>query len=304
MYNENEKDPVKELVHLYVDGAFDRRELIARVTKLFGSGAAATVALGSYSEVMAQTPSACPADVKVPLDAPDIVARDIEYTANGVKMFAHFAYPKNVDGKMPGVIVIHENRGLVEHIKDVCRRMARAGFAAIAPDLLSRQGGVQMFPEPTQQTQAYGRTLVNERRDDLISALDYLKFTPFVTHDRIGVIGFCAGGGNTWDLIVNLPEIAAAVPFYGPPPAVETLQNVQTPTLMIYAERDRALTGRMAPVLTELLARQKVFGMRIYEGVGHAFHNDTGANYNAEAACHAWAETVAYLNKWLRAPRA
>src|SRR5215210_8155058 len=100
MYNDNEKDPVHELVHLYVDGAFDRRELISRVTKLFGSGAAATAALGSYSELMAQTPSACPANVKVPLDASDIVAKDIEYTANGVKMFAHFAYPKNVDGKM------------------------------------------------------------------------------------------------------------------------------------------------------------------------------------------------------------
>lgn len=303
MYNEKEKDPVNELVHLYVDGAFDRRELISRVTKLFGSGAAATVALGSYSEIMAQTPSACPADVRVPLDAPDIVARDIEYNANGVKMMAHFAYPKGVDGKMPGVIVIHENRGLVEHIKDVCRRMARAGFAAIAPDLLSRQGGVQMFPEATQQTAAYGRTTVEQRREDLISALDYLKFTPFVHHDRIGVTGFCAGGGNTWDLVVNLPELAAAVPFYGPPPPVELLAGVQTPVMMIYAERDRALTARIAPVLTELLARQKVFGFRVYEGVGHAFHNDTGAAYNAEAACAAWAETVAYFNKWLRAPR-
>ncbi len=303
MYNENEKDPVNELVHLYVDGAFDRRELISRVTKLFGSGAAATVALGSYSEVMAQTPSACPANIKVPLDAPDIVAKDIEYTANGVKMFAHFAYPKGVDGKMPGVIVIHENRGLVEHIKDVCRRMARAGFAAIAPDLLSRQGGIQQFPEATQQTAAYGRTTVNERRDDLISALDYLKFTPFVEHDRIGVTGYCAGGGNVWDLVVNLPELAAAVPFYGAPPTIEQIAGIQTPVLMVYAERDRALTARLAPVMTELLARQKVFGIRIYEGVGHAFHNDTGAAYNAEAACAAWAETVAYFNKWLRAPR-
>jgi carboxymethylenebutenolidase len=304
MYNEHEQDPVHELVHLYVDGAFDRRELFSRVTKLFGSGAAATAALGGYSELMAQTPSACPANVKVPIDAPDIVARDIEYNANGVKMLAHFAYPANVEGKMPGVIVIHENRGLVEHIKDVCRRMARAGFASIAPDLLSRQGGVQMFPEPTQQTQAYGRTTVEQRREDLISALDYLKFTPFVQHDRIGVTGFCAGGGNTWDLVVNLPELAAAVPFYGPPPAVDQLAGVQTPVLMIYAERDRALTARIAPVLTELLARQKVFGFRVYEGVGHAFHNDTGAAYNAEAACAAWAETVAYFNKWLRAPRA
>jgi carboxymethylenebutenolidase len=143
---------------------------------------------------------------------------------------------------------------------------------------------------------------VEERRIDLISALDYLKFTPFVQHDRIGVVGFCAGGANTWDMVVNLPEIAAAVPFYGPPPAVETIAGVQTPVLMIYAERDRALTARMAPIITEMLARQKVFGVRIYEGVGHAFHNDTGANYNAEAACAAWAETVAYFNKWLRVP--
>jgi len=304
MYNENEKDPVHELVHLYVDGAFDRRELITRVTKLFGSAAAATVALGSYSEVMAQTASACPADVRVPLDAPDIVAKDIEYAGNGTRMFAHFAYPKNVEGKMPGVIIIHENRGLVDHIKDVCRRAARAGFAAIAPDMLSRQGGIQQFPEAAQQSAAYNRTVPIERRIDLISALDYLKFTPFVHHDRIGVVGFCAGGGMAWDLVVNLPELAAAVPFYGNPvPTVEEVQNIQTPVLMIYAERDRALTARITPVMTEMLARQKVFGIRVYEGVGHAFHSDVSASYNAEAACSAWAETVAYLNKWLRAPR-
>jgi len=303
MYNENEQDPVHELVHLYVDGAFDRRELISRVTRLFGSGAAAAAALGGYSEVMAQTPSACPANIRVPLDAPDIVAADITYTANGVNMFAHFAYPKGVEGKIPGVIVIHENRGLVEHIKDVCRRAARAGFAAIAPDLLSRQGGIQQFPEPAQQTQAYNRTDPYERRLDLVSALDYLKFTPFVHHDRIGVVGFCAGGANVWDLVVHLPELAAAVPFYGAPPATDQLAGIATPVLMVYAERDRALTGRIAPVMTELLARQKVFGIRVYEGVGHAFHNDTGANYNAEAACSAWSETMAYFNKWLNAPR-
>lgn len=304
MYRENEKDAVHELVHLYVDGAFDRRELMTRVTKLFGSGAAAAAALGSYSEVMAQTPAACPADVRVPLDAADIVAKDVEFKGEGTNIFAHFAYPRGVEGKIPGVIVIHENRGLVDHIKDVCRRAARAGFAAIAPDLLSRQGGIQNFPEPTQQTQAYNRTNALERRLDLISALDYLKFTPFVQHDRIGVVGFCAGGGNVWDLVVNLPELAAAVPFYGNPvPAVEDVQKIQTPVLMVYAERDRALTARVAPVMTELLARQKVFGFRVYEGVGHAFHNDTGAAYNAEAACAAWSETVAYFNKWLRAPR-
>jgi carboxymethylenebutenolidase len=304
MYNENEQDPVHELVHLYVDGAFDRRELLSRVTKLFGSGAAATVALGGYSELMAQTPSACPANVKVPIDAPDIVASDIEYSANGVKMQAHFAYPRGVEGKIPGVIVIHENRGLLEHHKDVARRAARAGFAAIAPDLLSRQGGVGQFTEPQQQTAAYGRTNQVDRRIDLISALDYLKFTPFVQHDRIGAVGFCAGGGNTWDLAANLPELAAAVPFYGPLAVpITQLVDIQTPLLMIYGERDRNLTSSMGPAMVELLARQKTFAFRVYEGAAHAFHNDTGAAYNADAACAAWAETISFFNKWLRAPR-
>jgi carboxymethylenebutenolidase len=305
MYNENEQDPVHELVHLYVDGAFDRRELFSRVTKLFGSGAAATAALGGYSELMAQTPSACPANVKVPVDAPDIVARDVEYSANGVKMLAHFAYPANVEGKMPGVIIIHENQGLLEHHKDVARRAARAGFAAIAPDLLSRQGGAGSFADAAQRSAAYGRTQPIERREDLISGLDYLKFTPFVQHDRIGVVGFCAGGGHVWDLVVNLPELAAAVPFYANPVvAIADVARIQTPVMMINADRDRALTAGIAPVMTEMLARQKVFAVRVYEGAGHAFHNDTSPAYNAEAACAAWAETVAYLNKWLRAPRA
>jgi carboxymethylenebutenolidase len=160
---------------------------------------------------------------------------------------------------------------LVEHIKDVCRRAARAGFVAIAPDLLSRQGGVQAFPEPTQQTAAYGRTTPDQRRSDLIAALDYLKFSPMCQFDRIGATGFCAGGANVWDLAVYLEELAVAVPFYGAPPAVELIQQIQAPVLAIYADRDRGLTARMAPVLTELLARQKRFGFSVYEGVGHAF---------------------------------
>jgi len=303
-YVHDNNDPIHELVHLYVDGAFNRRELVARVTKMLGSPAAALVALGGFAELQAQGPSACPAGVRVPIDAPDIVAQDIEFAGPESRIFAHFAHPRNMDGPQPGLIVIHENRGLVEHIKDVCRRAARAGFVAIAPDLLSRQGGVQAFPEPTQQTAAYGRTTVDQRRSDLISALDYLKFSPLCQFDRIGATGFCAGGANVWDLAVYLEELAVAVPFYGAPPAVDLVQQIQAPVLAIYADRDRGLTARMAPVLTELLARQKRFGFSVYEGVGHAFVNDTGANYNATAACEAWAQAMAFCNKWLRAPRA
>ncbi|MFN9262068.1 MAG: dienelactone hydrolase family protein [Acidobacteriota bacterium] len=297
------KDPIEELVHLYVDGAFNRRELVARVTRMLGSPAAAVAALSGLAELEAQGPGACPAGVRVPVDAPDIVARDIEFAGAESPIYAHFAHPRNMEGPQPGLIVIHENRGLVEHIKDVCRRAARAGFVAIAPDLLSRQGGVQAFAEPTQQTAAYNRTTVEQRRSDLISALDYLKFSPLCQFDRIGALGVCAGGANVWELAVYLEELAVAVPFYGTPPAVEVLQRIQAPVLAIYAERDRALTARMAPVLTELLARQKRFGFSVYEGVGHAFVNDTGANYNATAACEAWAQAMTFCNKWLRAPR-
>ena len=303
MFEENDQDPVNELVHLYVDGAFPRRELIARVTKMLGSGAAAAVALSGYSELLAQTPQACPAGIQVPLDAPDIVAKDVEFKGQDSKIFAHFAYPRNFTGKLPGVIVIHENRGLTDHIKDVCRRVARAGFVAVAPDLLSRQGGIQSFPEATQQTAAYNRTILGERRADLISALDYLKFTPFCQFDRIGAVGFCAGGGNAWDLAVYLDELAGVAVFYGAPgPPIADIVKIQPPLLLNYGERDRNLTSGMAPVMVELLARQKVFSFNVYEGAAHAFHNDTGAAYNAEAACDAWAKTITFFNKWLRKP--
>lgn len=300
------KNPIDELVHLYVDGAFDRRELVQRVVRVTGSLAAALAALGGFEELRAQPPSACPANVRVAADDPAIEGRDVEFAGPGGRMLGYLVQPKEMTEPQPGVIVIHENRGLVEHIRDVTRRAAKAGFVAIGVDLLSRQGGTAQFTEPTQQTAAYGRTTVFDRRSDLIAALAYLKsLEGRVIHDRIGVTGFCAGGANTWDLIVNVDEIAAAVPFYGAPPATEAeMARIKTPVLAMYAERDRALTARMAPVVTTLLAQQKVFGFNIYEGVGHAFHNDTGAAYNAEAACDAWAKTIAFFNKFLRAPRA
>lgn len=298
------QDPVHQLVHLYVDGGFDRRELIRKVTKLTGSLAAAMAALAGFDELKAQgPPPACPAGIKVPLDAPDVDARDIEWTAaGGIKMFGHLALPKGIREPQPGVIMIHENRGLVEHHKDVTRRLARAGFVALGIDLLSRQGGTSLFPEATDQTAAYGRTNQFDRRVDIIAALDYLKFHPMVVFNRIATVGFCAGGGNVWDLVINVPEIAAAVPFYGAPPPLEDLARLETPVLGIYAERDRALTARMAPVITDLLNRQKGFGLVIYEGVGHAFHNDTGAAYDPASACDAWSRTIAYFNRWLRRP--
>jgi carboxymethylenebutenolidase len=297
----DDQSPVGELVHLYVDGAFGRRELFERVMKLTGSAAAAAVALGGYEELNAQA-TAVPPGVRVPETDPDIDGRDVTYSGPAGALFGYLVTPKRaLETPQPGVIVIHENRGLVEHIRDVTRRVAKAGFVALGVDLLSRQGGSAQFTEPAAQTAAYGRTNVLDRRADLIASLDYLKRQEFTTiHNRIGVTGFCAGGANTWDLIANVTELAAAVPFYGAPAAEADIARIQTPVLAIYAETDRNLTRQMQTAANTMSMMNKSYGLRVYPGVGHAFHNDTGAQYNATAAQDAWAAAMAFFNLRLR----
>lgn len=299
------KNPIAQLVHLYVDGAFSRRELVKRVTRHTGSAAAAVAALGGFEELRAEPPSEVPAGLRTAEVDPDIVAGDVNFPGEAGIVYGYSATPKRAYAELqPGLLIVHENRGLVEHIKDVTRRAAKAGFNALAVDLLSRQGGTAQFTEPTQQTAAYNRTTQPERRADLLAGLDYLKRLDTIVFDRIGITGFCAGGGNTWDFAVAFEEVGAAVPFYGTPPALEDLERLKVPVLAIYAERDRTLTQRLLPVADAMIRLQKPFGMAVYEGVGHAFHNDTGANYNAEAAADAWKRAMAFFDKWLRRPRA
>lgn len=298
-----DQSPIGELVHLYVDGAFGRRELLERVVQLTGSMAAAVVALGGY-EVMKAQATPVPPGVLVPEDDPSISsAGDVTYGGLGGALYGYLVTPKvALTAQQPGVIVIHENRGLLEHHKDVARRAAKAGFVALAIDLLSRQGGTAQFADATAQSAAYGRTTLPERRADLIASLDFLKKQEATTiHNRIGVVGFCAGGGNLWDLIVYAPEIAAAVPFYGTPVVADAdVPKIQTPVLCIYAETDRNLTRTMQATASVFSQQSKTYALRVYQGAGHAFHNDTGAAYNATAAVDAWGQTMAFFNQWLR----
>jgi carboxymethylenebutenolidase len=253
-------------------------------------------------DVFAQSATPCPADVRVPENDPGIVAHDVQYPGEESTLLGYLAYPRVTDGRLsPGVIVVHENRGLVDHIKDVTRGVARAGFVGLAPDLLSRQGGTGQFTEPAQQSAAYGRTTLLQRMMDLYSTLAYIKTLPNIVFNRIGAVGFCAGGGNVWNFALGLEELAAAVPFYGAPvPAVDSIASIHAPVLAIYAERDRNLTLQMAPVMTAMIQQQRSFGFVVYEGAGHAFHNDTSPAYNAEAACDAWTRTIAWFHKYLR----
>jgi carboxymethylenebutenolidase len=297
----NDRSQIEELAHLHVDGAFDRRELLRRVAFVTGSLAAATLALES---VGLSAPAAdeelctCPEDVRVPEDAKDLeVLHQVEFPGDVGTLFAHQARPRDAK-PLPGILVIHENRGLNDHIRDVTRRAARAGFVAVGLDLLSRFGGTPDDPEAALRL--YQQTTADGRLADMLSAVDYLQNLDIVQGHTVGAVGFCAGGGNCWHLALNTAALSAAVVFYGAPvPPVDGLETLTSPVLAIYAELDRNLTRSVLPVITRLEELQKPFGLHIYEGTNHAFHNDTGANYNRLAACDAWCKTTAFFQKHL-----
>jgi carboxymethylenebutenolidase len=295
----NERSHLEELAHLHVDGAFDRRELFRRVACVTGSIAAATVALeavGLAAPAADEARCPCPEEVRVPEDAQDLeVLHQVEFPGDMGPIVAHQARPLHAP-PLPGLLVIHENRGLNDHIRDVTRRAARAGFVAVGIDLLSRFGGTP--DDPVEALRLYQQTTAEGRLADLLSAVDYLQNLDIVQGHTVGAVGFCAGGGNCWTLTLHTAALSAAVAFYGAPvPPVDALDTLGTPVLAIYAERDRNLTRSVLPVITQLEDLQKPFGFHIYEGTNHAFHNDTGANYHRLAACDAWGQTVAFFQK-------
>jgi carboxymethylenebutenolidase len=301
-----DSNEIDELVHLYVDGAFNRRELWNRVAAVTGSAAAATsalVSLGIPETASAQTTGSC-ADPRVPADAPDVEGVFTDFPGDAGRLFGYLALPrKPFTSQMPAILVIHENRGLNEHIKDVTRRFARAGYVGLGIDLLSRQGGTDLFPDPADAMRAYNTVTPSDAVADMKSAVAYLRTLGVVNANRIGCIGFCAGGGNSFNLAVSQPDLSAAVVYYGAPPApLDLLDNLNAPLLMHYAQLDKNFSSRVPATVTALLDKNKPFSLHIYEGVGHAFNNDTGASYNAAVACEAWNKTLDFYARTLRRP--
>ncbi len=297
---ENDQEQIESLVHLHIDGAINRRDLLTRLAKYTGGAAGAAAVVASLG--LAQTPDACPASVHVPEDAPDVEWHDIQYPGKGGTLYALLAHPRPLTSALPAVMVIHENRGLNDHIRDVTRRVARAGFVALGLDLLSRQGGSWNFQEPTAGVQAYGRTRPEERLEDMLSSIEYLKSEGFVIGGRIGAVGFCAGGGNVYSLAFASQDLTAGVAYYGTPPnPLPSFDTLTARLLCIFSETDRNQNARIPELVAGLVANRKSFGLHLYQGTGHGFHNDTGAVYNRAAACDAWAKTIAFFNQHLRA---
>ena len=232
---------------------------------------------------------------------PAIEARTVEFSGQGVTLKGYLSQPRGVT-RAPGIVVIHENRGLTEHIKDMTRRYAKDGITALAVDLLSRQGGTDQVSDPGQIPGLLGQANQLELVQDLVSGAAYLKGLPNVARPHVGVVGYCYGGGMAWLLAVNSPDIGAAVPYYGPPPQpIDQVEKISGPVLAFYGETDQRINANIPAIEEAMQKYNKPFEKVVYPGAGHAFNNDTGPNYNAAAARDAYQRSLDFFRKNLSA---
>jgi len=213
------------------------------------------------------------------------------------KTLGFVARPKQ-SGRYPGVIVIHEIWGLVDHIKDVANRLAREGYVALAVDLFDRK-----IVSKLEDGREIRQTLTEEKiLGDLNGGFNYLKTLKYVKPNRIGSIGFCMGGGLSLQLACRNPELAAAVIFYGRNPTpIDLVQNIRCPILCNYAGADMGITEQDIALLKQTLVKYgKEFDIKVYPGASHAFFNDTRERYDSEAAKDAWERTLKFFNKYLK----
>ena len=318
--NDTQRYFVEEHIEDFRDGLIARRELIRRVAIVVGSAAAATTLLaacdlsprstatptptvaasssqGLVAQPFATPPPAATTDgITVMENDPRIAVSKPEIKgADGTSLMAYVAKPI-VSRRVPGVMVIHENRGQTEHIRDVVRRAATAGFVAVNIDLTARQGGGEKLGDAV--TGAIGNLALQQKLDDHGAALSYLKAN---SSGAIGAVGFCFGGGEVWNLLAAGADLKAAVPYYGPQPS--NYQDIGTKTkaatLAVYAEQDSRITAS-APQMEEQLKKAGVPNqISVFPGVNHAFHNDTGARYAPDAAQKAWVATIEWFRKYL-----
>lgn len=260
--------------------------------------AAVTTPAAGTTPAAAAKPTVNPVTVQ-PTDPAITGAGMVEFAGPAGRLLGYLARPAGA-GPHPLLIVVHENRGLTPHIQDVARRAAKAGYVALAPDLLSRAGGTEKFADPQQATGAIGQVKPEEAVDDLEATIAYLQGLEGAQQDRLGVIGFCWGGGQVWRIATESSAVKAATPFYGPPPPLDQVKNTKAAIFGVYAERDQRLNQSIPDLEKALKEANVTYQIKIYPGVNHAFHNDTGGSYNAEVAKQAWTDALAWLDKHLR----
>jgi carboxymethylenebutenolidase len=227
----------------------------------------------------------------------EVAGQDIQFPSGAETIMGYLASSAG-EGPYPVALVCHENRGLTDHIKDVTRRLAQAGYIALAVDLLSRSGGTSSLSSDDVPG-ILGNTSPDQFVADFLSGWEYLKTIPSAQPERVGMVGFCFGGGVTWLMATHMPELRAAVPFYGPHPPVEDVPNIQAAVLGIYAGNDDRINGGIPPIEEAMAQNSKVYEKVVYPNTDHAFHNDTGSRYNADAATDAWSRTLAWFGQYV-----
>lgn len=280
---------ILDLYDEYSKGSLGRREFFKKLAALAGGTAAALTLLPILEANHAE------AQV-VAEDDPRLQVEDIKYPAETGEMLAHYARPKGED-KLPGVVVIHENRGLNPHTKDVARRVALEGFLAIAPDACSPLGGT---PEDVDAARQKMRELDREATvKNFVAAVKYLKTHPQST-GKVGCMGFCWGGGMANQVAVNSPDLDACVPFYGRQPETEDVPKIKASMLCHYAGLDERINAGIE-AFREAMKRAGIeHKIYMYEGANHAFFNDTSTRYHEEAAKLAWKRTIAFFKEKLK----
>ena len=231
-------------------------------------------------------------------DDPAVIASDVQIPAADITIMGYLARPAS-EGTAPVILVCHENRGLTPHIQDVTRRFAKAGYVGLAIDLLSRQGGSAALGQENVPG-ALGNIPPDQFVDDFKSGWAYLQNQPFADAARVGMTGFCFGGGVTWRVATQMPELLAAIPFYGPHPPLEDVPNIRAAVLAIYGELDSRINGGIPAIEQAMMENGKIYEKMIYQGADHAFHNDTGGRYHPEAARDAWERTLAWFEQYVR----
>ncbi len=315
----DDKENLDHLVAEWEHGAMSRREFFQRAMLILGSitGAEALLAACSPAALPTSTPTTAPTAAATGTRPPQATAAPtvatsaipgyvdpsavdtsiVTYPSGDVKMSGYLAKPKSGGGPFPGVIVIHENRGLTDHIKDVTRRIANQGYIALGVDLLSRVGGTDKFAPPADPTQAINSLKQEDVNADLVASVAYLKSQSFVK-PKIGVVGFCWGGGNSLLTAINSKDIAAGVVFYGRNPAnIDDVQKIAGALQGTYGELDQSITPGVPALDAAMKKYNKPFEYKIYPGANHAFFNDTGPRFNEGAAKDAWARLVDFYKK-------
>lgn len=279
-----------ELYDEYTHKPLERRVFLRRLAALTGGTAAAFAVLPMLENNYARAAIVEPGD-------PRVSAGMIDYPGASGALRAYLATPTSGPAKRAGVIVIHENRGLNPHIQDIARRLGVEGFTAMAPDLLSPLGGTPADEDTARSLIARVDRVVAVR--DLVAAVPYLKGRPD-SNGKVGAVGFCWGGGMTNQLAANAPDLAAAVPFYGPVPSAEDAAKIKASLMLHYAGNDSRINAGVPSYEAALKAAGVRYDLHMYENVEHAFNNDTNAGrYNKAAADLAWSRTVAFLKKHL-----